>query len=209
MYIFQAIKAALEWNTELRKYYVCTISLFDPDQLVFGDKSTANKQVENQQRVWGPKRGKVINALPFSKGETFSILPVFIREEFLCQDIMQGSFTSVMFFYFVQNTLLPYCNPYPVQYSVIVMDNCQIYQHPLIHELSEEASCKLIILPPYSPNYNPIEYTFSVMKKWISHHHIEFAETIVQREMDLFFPFAMLSINYSQAHRFFKCCRYE
>jgi len=33
--------------------------------------------------------------------------------------------------------------------------------------------CKLIFLPPYSPDYNPIEQAFSSVKAWIRHHTME------------------------------------
>ncbi|RPA98658.1 hypothetical protein L873DRAFT_1687042, partial [Choiromyces venosus 120613-1] len=67
---------------------------------------------------------------------------------------------------------------------------------------------KLIMLPPYSPDYNPIELSFSVIKRWITRHHLEFAEAIIEGEMNLFFTFAMSMITETQVQGFFKHCGY-
>lgn len=82
----------------------------------------------------------------------------------MCEEIVQGSFTAAMFFYFIRDTLLPRCNPYPARNSVLVMDNPQIHRHPLIQETTESAGCKLVMLSSYSPDFNPIELAFGVIK---------------------------------------------
>jgi len=137
---------------------------------VFCDETAANEQVGDRRRVWAPKGQKRVNALPFSKGEKYSILPAFTLDGFLCYNILQGSFTAAMFFYFVHDMLLPQYNPFPASKSVIIMDNAQVHRHSIIRDIVEEAGCKLVMLPPYSPDYNPIEMAFGVMKKWIARH---------------------------------------
>jgi len=146
--------------------------------------------------------------LPFSRSERYSILPALTKEGFLCEEIVQGSFSASMFFFFVRDTLLPRCNPYPARNSVLVMDNAQIHRHPLIRETIEAAGCKLVMLPPYSPDFNPIELAFGVVKRWITRHHLEFAEAIVEGEMHLFFSFALSTITEKQAEGFFRHCKY-
>lgn len=171
---------------------------------MFCDESAANERVGDRRRVWGPRWVKIVHPLPFSKGEKFSILPAFTAKGFLCYKVIQESFNSVIFFYFVRDTLLPHYNQFPARHSVIVMDNCQIHRHPMIREVVEEAGCKLIMLPPYSPDYNPIEIAFGKMKKWIQRHHVEFAEAIVWNQMKLFFSYAISLITDSHARSFFR-----
>ena len=192
----------------MRNFFVREISEFDATQLVFCDETTANERVGDRRRVWAPKGQKRVNTLPFSKGEKYSILPALTIDGFLCYEILQGSFTSAMFFYFVRDILLPQCNPFPASRSVIVMDNAQVHRHSIIRDMIEEAGCKLVMLPPYSPDYNPIEMAFSIMKKWIARHPIEFAEAVIAGEMDLFFTFAMSTIGSRQAMGFFRHCGY-
>ncbi|CUS15099.1 unnamed protein product, partial [Tuber aestivum] len=203
-----AIKAALKRNEFLRNFFVREISEYSATQLVFCDKTAANERVGDRKRVWVPKGQKRVNPLPFSEGEKYSILPAFTVDGFLCQDIIQGSFTTGLFFYFVRDILLPQGNPFPASKSVIIMDNAQVHRHSIIREMIEEAGYKLIMLPPYSPDYNPIEIAFSIMKKWIIRHHIEFVEAIVMGEMDLFLVYAMSTISSRQAESCFKHCGY-
>lgn len=79
---------------------------------------------------------------------------------------------------------IPLTNPYPGPRSVLVMDNCSIHHLEEVRQLVEDEAreqnllcsqfnahvvivCKLIYLPPYSPDYNPIELGFSMIKSFL------------------------------------------
>ena len=49
--------------------------------------------------------------------------------------------------------------------DVIVMDNLASHKHPHVRELIESAGAKLLYLPPYSPDFNPIEMIWSKVKR--------------------------------------------
>jgi transposase len=55
-------------------------------------------------------------------------------------------------------------NPYPGDNSVIIMDNARIHHDNDLVELIEGLGCRVVFLPPYSPDYNPIEMAFSTIK---------------------------------------------
>jgi len=50
--------------------------------------------------------------------------------------------------------------------QVVVMDNASFHKSSEVQRLIESVGCKLIYLPPYSPDLNPIEKFWSVLKKW-------------------------------------------
>ena len=58
-------------------------------------------------------------------------------------------------------------NPYPGDNSIIVMDNARIHHDDELIALLKELGCHVVFLPPYSPDYNPIEKSFSTIKLWI------------------------------------------
>jgi hypothetical protein len=62
-------------------------------------------------------------------------------------------------------------NPYPGDNSVIVMDNARIHHDNELIELLEGLGCRVIFLPPYSPDFNPIETAFSTIKLWIKRNN--------------------------------------
>ena len=55
--------------------------------------------------------------------------------------------------------------------SVIIMDNASFHYSDEISAMSEKAGVKLIYLPPYSPDLNPIEEYFGELKAFIKKHN--------------------------------------
>ncbi len=51
--------------------------------------------------------------------------------------------------------------------QVVVMDNATFHRSFKTNELIESVDCKLIFLPPYSPDLSPIEKFWANMKRWI------------------------------------------
>ena len=47
------------------------------------------------------------------------------------------------------------------------MDNASFHKSAKTKELIESVGCKVIFLPPYSPDFNPIEKFWANMKRWI------------------------------------------
>ncbi|RYF44329.1 MAG: IS630 family transposase [Cytophagaceae bacterium] len=72
-----------------------------------------------------------------------------------------GAWTGLLFEAFIEEAVLP-CVP---KGSVLVLDNAPIHHNPTLREKVEEAGCFLLYLPPYSPDFNPIEHVWS----WIKH----------------------------------------
>jgi len=66
-------------------------------------------------------------------------------------------------------------NPFPGKNSVIIMDNARIHHDEVLVESVEEVGGKVIYLPPYSPDFNPIETAFSSLKAWFKRYR-DFAE---------------------------------
>ena len=56
---------------------------------------------------------------------------------------------------------LPKMNPYPQDKSILILDNCAIHKTRVLREIVEGFGCVLLFLPPYSPDFNPIEESFS------------------------------------------------
>jgi transposase len=48
--------------------------------------------------------------------------------------------------------------------QVVVMDNLSVHKSKRVQRLIEDAGCEILFLPPYSPDFNPIEEAFSKVK---------------------------------------------
>jgi transposase len=71
--------------------------------------------------------------------------------------------------------LLPLCSRWLEPKSVLVMDNASFHRTKRIERMCRDASVKLVYLPPYSPDFNPIEEFFAELKAFIkrSWHNYE------------------------------------
>ena len=57
-------------------------------------------------------------------------------------------------------------NTYPGPNSVMIVDNCSTHKSIALHKAVEASGCLLVFLPAYSPDFNPIEESFSCCKHW-------------------------------------------
>ena len=60
------------------------------------------------------------------------------------------------------------------------MDNASIHHTARIKQMCRDAGVKLIYLPPYSPDFNPIEEFFAELKAFIKHHWQSYKECLDQ-----------------------------
>ena len=93
--------------------------------------------------------------------------------------------------------LLPLCNPFPDHRSVICLDNVNVHLNRQVKQVVEEKGVLLKSLPPYPPDYNPIELTFSRLKAWMRRY---FRRLRPQFEGD-FGGFLWYAIEYSGCDR--------
>lgn len=54
---------------------------------------------------------------------------------------------------------------------MLILDNASIHRSREVQDLCERTGVKLEYLPPYSPDYNPIELVFNTLKAWIRRYY--------------------------------------
>lgn len=74
-----------------------------------------------------------------------------------------GTMNRDLFVSWLQNMLVPSLQ----KGQVVIMDNASIHKSGLVKKMIEKAGCTLMYLPPYSPDFNPIENYWAVMKSHI------------------------------------------
>jgi transposase len=58
-------------------------------------------------------------------------------------------------------------NAFPGPRSVLIMNNAQIHRSESLQQMCNDRAVVLIYLPPYSPDFNPIEQSFNQIKMWM------------------------------------------
>ena len=64
--------------------------------------------------------------------------------------------------------------------SVVVLDNASFHKSTGTKELVEQTGAKLLFLPPYSPDLNPIEHDFGALKKIREYNHEKTIDEIIR-----------------------------
>ncbi len=72
----------------------------------------------------------------------------------------QGTCNTKLFDYWIEHFLIPELKPG----QVVIMDNATFHKSRKTQELIEQAKCKILFLPPYSPDLNPIEKFWAWLK---------------------------------------------
>lgn len=102
-------------------------------------------------------------------------------EEIVALEILEGSVMKELFLWFIREQVAPILNPFPMKHRVVILDNCSIHHSADIAEIIEgECGARLIFLPPYSPDFNPIEEAFAMIKAALRHaeHHYTGTESL-------------------------------
>jgi transposase len=144
---------------------------FEASQLLFVDESAANERTADRKYGWAPLGVTPHVIQPLKRSERWSILPVYSAAGFMDWEIVQGSFTAELFNKFVAEKVLPLATPYPGPRSVLVMDNAAIHHSDELAEMCAAAGVRLEYLPPYSPDFNPIEEAFAELKAWMKRYY--------------------------------------
>lgn len=82
---------------------------------------------------------------------------------FVAKKAINGDMKGEDFLDFVANDLVPHLNPG----DVVVMDNLNIHKMPGVAELIASGGATVEYLPPYSPDFNPIEMLWSTVKSLV------------------------------------------
>jgi transposase len=138
---------------------------------VFVDESGANERTGYRKYGWSPRGSIAIEYSPLKRSERWSILPALTLNGWIDCLIFQSSITGQIFEDWLEQKVLPQCNPYPGPRSVLIMDNASIHKSDKVQELCNIAGVLREDLPPYCPEFNPIEATFGDIKAWIKKNH--------------------------------------
>jgi transposase len=132
----------------------------DPETAWFIDETWAKT---NLTRRYGraPLGTRLVEKTPCGHWETTTFLGALRVTGFAAPLTVQGAINGPLFRGWVEQHLAPLLKPG----DVVVMDNLSSHKVKGVREAIEAAGAELRYLPPYSPDFNPIELAFSKLKK--------------------------------------------
>ena len=111
-------------------------------------------------RARAPKGARAYGRVPRNRGKNTTLLASMTHGGMGPCLAVVGSTTKAVFEAYVEEVLAPALSPG----RVVVLDNLGAHRGERVRELVEARGCSLVFLPPYSPDFSPIEEAFSKIK---------------------------------------------
>ena len=107
-----------------------------------------------------PKGERLRAAIPHGHWKTTTFVAGLRLQGLVAPFVFDGPITAVAFEAYVEQFLVAELKPG----DIVVMDNLSSHKRPQVAALIEAAGASLLYLPPYSPDFNPIEKLFAKFK---------------------------------------------
>jgi transposase len=131
----------------------------DPAKLVFIDETWASTNMA-RTRGRAPQGERLRAAVPHGHWKTTTFVAGLRQGGIMAPVVLDGPINRHAFETYVARVLVPELRPG----DVVVMDNLSSHRGPRVRNLIEAAGASLCYLPPYSPDFNPIENAFAKLK---------------------------------------------
>lgn len=107
-----------------------------------------------------PRGKRLIGKIPHGHWKTTTFVAALRSTTLTAPGVIDGPMNGNAFLAYVEQVLVPTIMPN----DIVVMDNLSAHKVPGVRQAVEAAGAKLLYLPPYSPDFNPIEQLFAKLK---------------------------------------------
>lgn len=133
----------------------------DPERLVFLDETWAKTNM-TRPRGRSLRGTRLVAQVPHGHWKTTTFLAGLRTSGLTAPLVIDGAVNGDIFLAYVRQQLVPTLHPG----DIVIMDNLSSHKKVGVRDAIESAAATLLYLPPYSPDYNPIELAFSKFK-WL------------------------------------------
>ncbi len=170
----------------------------DPDRLVFIDETWANT---NMSRRYGraPRGERLVCPVPHGHWKTTRFVAALRATELTAPLVIDGAMNGDLFVAYAKQILVPTLRPG----EVVILDNRSRHKRARVREAIEAAGGRLLYLPPYSPDLNPIEQAFAKLKALLrkaAERTVDGLWAFLGRALDAFSP--------QECRNYFRHCGY-
>jgi transposase len=131
----------------------------DPDRLVFIDETGTSTNMA-RQRGRAPRGKRLVAKVPHGHWKTTTFVAGLRSTGLTAPLVLNGAMNGDTFLSYVTQFLAPTLKPG----DTVVMDNLSAHKVSGVREAIEAVGARLLYLPPYSPDFNPIEQAFAKLK---------------------------------------------
>ena len=171
----------------------------DAERLVFVDEMGTDVSL-SPLYAWSPKGQRTFGSAPRNWGKNVTLLASITREGLGPCLAVEGSTTREVFETYLEHVLAPTLKPG----QIVVMDNLSAHKGGRVKEIIEARGCELLYLPPYSPDFNPIEQAFSKIKGLLRRVEARTREALIEA-----MGRALSAVSAKDSRGFFGHCGYR
>lgn len=141
---------------------VIFITIFKAKHFIFVDETGLNREY---RRLYArAKRGvKVHDTKPGKRQKRTNLIGALWGEKHIALQCYEHTTTAVFFEDWFEFELIPLLP----EGAVIVMDNASFHRKNALWKIAEKYGVFVLFLPPYSPEFNPIEHSWANFKRWL------------------------------------------
>jgi transposase len=133
------------------------------EDLVYVDESGIDQHL-HRRNARSIKGKKVIGFVSGMKFRRTNIVAGYVNGRTIAECAYDGTTDNEVFNAWIEQALVPALR----QGQIVIMDNASFHKHRRTRDAIEAAGCSLLFLPPYSPDFNPIEKFWANLKRKLS-----------------------------------------
>lgn len=183
---------------ERRADWVASLMRHDADRLVFIDESAAKTNM-TRLRGRGRRGQRIHDRAPHGHWNTTTMIGSIRLDGTVCCMAINGATTREIFREYVRQVLCPSLRPG----DIVIVDNLSAHKDAESQALIKARGARLEFLPPYSPDFNPIEQMWSKVKT-----HLRSAKARTQDKLFTAIGQALATITAQDAQGYFFSCGY-
>jgi len=190
---------ASEQDPAARASWWDELATYDPADFVFLDETSTSIAL-TRRYARAPRGQRAHGQVPRNHGTPTTLLAALSPAGLGAAMTLEGAANTAAFTAYVREVLCPTLRPG----QLVLVDNVSFHRAEAIRELIEAAECVLLFLPPYSPDFNPIEQAFSKLKA-----RLRATAARTQPALETAIADALDEITAADARGWFRHCGYQ
>jgi transposase len=191
--------AASEQDPLARAGWWAAQAALDARQFVFVDETSTSIAL-TRRSARAPRGSRARGQVPRNYGRPTTLIAALSPAGLGAAMTLEGAANTAAFTVYVRDLLGPTLQPG----QIVVLDNVSFHHAAIIRELIEARACHLLFLPPYSPDFAPIEQAFSKLKT-----ALRAAGARTQVALDRAIAAALELVTAADAQGWFRHCGYQ
>lgn len=165
-------QVSIQRNIQYRAEFMADILQYRKEQLVWVDEMGSNCKDTIRKNGYAIKGETPTVYRLLERGQRITAIAALTVNGIIAVQFTKDNVDGNVFYDFVRSCLIPNMHQYDgiTPKSIVVLDNCSIHHVFEVTELFQQVGIMVIYLPPYSPDFNPIESTFSYVKGYLKKH---------------------------------------